>query len=193
MSADQKSLFVIMPAQEQMLKRAKLSPDGKYRWWLTREWSDEAKPSRACWVMLNPSTADDKIDDPTIRRCISFTKRRGFGALIVVNLFALRSTDPKALKNHYGPDHDFGEENAVIMEATKNSHEVICAWGNGGGLLCRGDDVGRMLERAGVVPLCFGTTGAEEPRHPLYVRSDEPVTMLPTWADMQDVRERRLP
>lgn len=167
-----------MPSKDEMTKRAELSQDGKFRWWLTREWSDQVKPARVCWIMLNPSTADEKIDDPTIRRCIGFTRRREFGALIVVNLFALRSTDPRALKGHYHADYDFTEENAVIMEAALSSHEIICAWGNGGGLLCRGDDVGNMLVRAGLHPLSFGTTAQVEPRHPLYVRADEPLMEL---------------
>lgn len=80
---------------------AVISECGSYRYRLERVW--EAEKDRVAFIMLNPSTADASKDDPTIRRCIGFAKAWGFGGLIVGNLFALRSTDPKALYGHKDP------------------------------------------------------------------------------------------
>lgn len=66
-----------------------------YRYMLTREWDEHG--DKICWVMLNPSTADETLDDPTIRRVRSFSQREGYGSLVVVNLYAMRATDPKGL------------------------------------------------------------------------------------------------
>lgn len=91
-----------------MNKAAFLSSNGKYRFWLTRVW-DESK-SLCGWIMLNPSTADHKEDDATIRRCINFSKGFGYGGMIVVNLFAFRAKDKSELKRNKfitGPNNDF--------------------------------------------------------------------------------------
>lgn len=79
-----------------MERAAEFSGCGRYRYSLRRRWADGGPP--ACWIMLNPSTADAEKDAPTIRRCIGFSKAWGHNALVVVNLFALRSTDPTALR-----------------------------------------------------------------------------------------------
>lgn len=89
-----------------MEKTAIISEDEKYRYQLSRCW-DETKP-RILFIMLNPSTADANIDDPTIRRVISFAKSWGYGGVYVGNLFAFRSTDPKGLKQIADP---VGENN----------------------------------------------------------------------------------
>ena len=104
---------------------AVISPDGKYRYSLTRQWSD--KPLVA-WVMLNPSTADDNADDPTIRRCIAFSINWGFGGLKVYNLFAYRSTNKNVLltvKDPVGPDND-----EFIKSACTFGLKLILGWGN---------------------------------------------------------------
>src|SRR5262245_19133112 len=88
-------------------KEALISPCGLYRYWLTRTWDNSLR--RVCWVMLNPSTADAEQDDPTIRRCVGFARSWGAGGIIVVNLFAFRASDPKALlraADPVGPDND---------------------------------------------------------------------------------------
>lgn len=105
-----------------------LSPCGTYRYRLTRY-----LPSLLRWVrpvtfiMLNPSTADATADDPTIRRCLAFADRWGGTELRVVNLFALRSTDPKALYKHADP---IGPENAEhLREAAVGASILVAAWG----------------------------------------------------------------
>lgn len=81
-------------------RAAVLSPCGRYRYELTRRW---APGPLVGWVMLNPSRADAHTDDPTVRRCVGFAHRWGYGGLIIRNLYALRATDPAALADHLDP------------------------------------------------------------------------------------------
>jgi len=124
------------------------------------------------WVMLNPSTADDTVDDPTIRRVRGFTsrfsERLGVYGFTVVNLFALRSTDPRVLT---GSDADIGPDNdRVIAEEAKRAALIVCAWG-AHPTFGRAAQVRKLL---GSAPLwCLGTTKAGAPRHPLYIRADK--------------------
>lgn len=116
-----------------MEKSAILSADRKYRYVLTRIW-DETKPT-VVFIGLNPSTADEEVDDKTIRKCIGYAKRWGYGKLIMVNLFAFRSTDPSMLKrveDPVGPDND-----SYIQKCVSESNLVIACWGNHGKLLNR--------------------------------------------------------
>lgn len=106
---------------------ARLSPCGQYRYTLDRDWLGDGRRGRLVWVMLNPSTADATIDDNTIRRCIRFSERWGYDGLIVVNLFALRSTNHTLLAAHpdpVGPDND-----QAIAEACAVAADVIAGWG----------------------------------------------------------------
>ena len=107
-------------------KGAEISDCGKYRYKLWRIW-DKTKPF-VTFLMLNPSTADANVDDPTIRRCIGFAKSWGYDGLLVCNLFAYRSTNPKELLLI---DDPFGKKNDIyIQECIDRSEKVICAWGN---------------------------------------------------------------
>ena len=141
-----------------------------YRYTLERHWG-AAKP--AVFVMLNPSTADAFTEDPTIRRCISFAKREGCGGLIVVNLFALRATDPKALYSH--PDPVGPLNDGIVYEATRQGSPLIAAWGAHGVLHGRAEAVARLLEFNDV--MCLGATKDGHPRHPLYVPGDAALTL----------------
>lgn len=156
---------------------AVLSDDGVYRYSLTRRWADG--PS-VRWVMLNPSTADAEVDDPTIRRCVSFARRWGYGSIVVHNLFALRATDPRELRQHpdpVGPDND-----AVLRGERHLPGEVavtVCAWGAHAAAVDRGRAVLALLEDARVHPFALGLTAAGHPRHPLYVAGATELVHLP--------------
>lgn len=139
---------------------ADLSACGTYRYSLWRQWGDGPAVN---FVMLNPSTADADKDDPTIRRCIGFAKGWGFERLVVTNLFALRSTDPRVLYRHespIGPDND----TALFTRAATVSL-VVFAWGGHGG--ARGARVADLLRSFS--PGCLGRTKDGSPRHPLYL------------------------
>lgn len=158
---------IVLPGFEAMRKTAKLSDDGRYRYSLTRVW-DPGK-GLVNWIMLNPSTADARQDDPTIRRCINFTRSWGFGGLVVTNLFALRSPAPEVLEldpDPVGPLNDA----AIVHEAiTATLH--VAAWGVHGRLHGRDQVVRRLLtEHPLRLPLkCLGWTKSGQPRHPLYL------------------------
>lgn len=142
-----------------------------YRYLLTRIW-DPSTPA-AVWLMLNPSTADAMDDDPTIRRCKAYAVREGAGGIVVVNLFALRSTDPRALLRHrnpVGPAND-----AFIRQAVRGARTVIAAWGAAGVQDGRSVAVAGMLARLRVPVQCLGVTATGQPRHPLYLPSTAPL------------------
>lgn len=151
---------------EAMRKHATLSACGTYRYKLWRKWG---YGSPLLFVMLNPSTADAEVDDPTIRRCLRFAQAHGFGELEVVNLFALRATDPAALRRHVDP---VGPENdAHILEAAKRSAAVCCAWGAHPFAESRVQKVMPILCGIGVEPQCLRITRSGYPQHPLYLHS----------------------
>ena len=117
--------------------------------------------------MLNPSVADGKQDDSTIRRCVGFSKRWGYGGLIVVNLFALRATDPAELYCH---DYPVGPRNESVLARTLDQPSVklvVAAWGSHGNLMDRDRIMLRMARDLGKAVMCLGTTKDGRPRHPL--------------------------
>lgn len=146
---------------------ARLSLCGQYRYELVRRWN---KGPLACWVMLNPSTADASLDDPTIRKCIKFTRTWGLAGLVVVNLFAYRATDPKALK---AVDDPVGPENDdAIHDAAVGSRALIVAWGKHGSLRGRSEAVADILRAIPQTPLALVENLDGSPQHPLYIRDD---------------------
>lgn len=151
---------------------AVLSDCGMYRYTLTRTvggllWPITQEHPTVLWVMLNPSTADADTDDPTIRRCIGFTSDWGFHYMKVVNLYALRSTDPRnlwAADDPVGPDN-----NDHIEQAARTAALIVCAWGGN----AKPDRVREVMDLlAPYSTKCLGTTGSGAPRHPLYLRRD---------------------
>ena len=155
-----------------MAKDAVISDCGAYRYWLHRmDDCEDPFATSAVFLMLNPSTADASLDDPTIRRCRRFAKDWGDDGLVVGNLFALRSTDPAQLLTHPDP---IGPHNDNWLRLMAERHAtVVCAWGAHPMAVERGAQVARMLIDNGVTLWCLGTTKSGAPRHPLYVRADQ--------------------
>jgi hypothetical protein len=132
-----------------------------HRYLLARSWPPQLPT--LTWVMLNPSTADAFADDPTIRRCVAFARRDGYGGIKVVNLFALRAAHPADLR--VSPD-PVGAANDRIL-AAHACGTVVAAWGAGGALNGRGAEVAASLVSASVALVCLGVTKDGHPKHPL--------------------------
>jgi hypothetical protein len=127
--------------------------------------------------MLNPSTADADQDDPTIRKCIGFADRLGFGAIVVANLFAFRATDPANLRRAgylVGPENDH-----AIAAAARDSNLTICAWGAHARGLARPGEAHAILRGIGVTPKALDLTADGIPRHPLMLRYSDALFDLP--------------
>ena len=167
-------------------KSAVLSRDHAYRWLLHRRLS-ESKSAHALFIMLNPSTADGKSDDPTIRRCLGYAARWGYGVLEVANLFGLRATDPRELLRHPDPVGPRNDEYvlAAIRDTTETGGIVVCAWGVRGGYHGRDAAVLRLIHSAGISPSILGLTRDGHPRHPLYM----PASVKPRAWDHEHLSE----
>lgn len=145
---------------------ATFSDCGAYRYSLGRSWGLPER--RVCFCLLNPSTADENVLDPTLTRCLGYAKRWGFTRMDVVNIFALRSTDPKGLR---GVDDPTGPENDdAILTLAGASDLLVVGWGTHGALLGRHAEVCTLL--VGHAPHCLGVTKHGYPKHPLYLRKD---------------------
>lgn len=137
---------------------------GAYRYALTRQWGPGR---RLLFVMLNPSTADERRNDPTVERCERRAVALGHGAFRVVNIFAWRATSPRDLKAAAAP---IGPENdRILRESVGWADMVLCAWGAHGSHLGRGAEVEAMLRGSGCGLWHLGLTRQGAPRHPLYV------------------------
>lgn len=149
---------------------ANFSPDKKYRYRLWRYWGRTGVG--LMWIMLNPSTADETLDDPTIRRCIGYSMNNGFPGCEIYNLFAFRSTNPSGLltvDDPVGPENDwFISHNASIAH-----RPIVCAWGNvHKKLLYREEEMDRILRDKN--RKCLKRTACGAPAHPLYLSSKLP-------------------
>ena len=150
---------------------ATFSDDGDYRYILERHWRDRG--TRLLFVMFNPSTADENVLDPTLRRCANFAAREGYGGMLIGNIFALRSPRTAIIHRHRDP---VGPENDRFLEVLASvASGIVVAWGAG---------VSRHSERVAEVvamlrvhgPLrCLGTTKGGHPRHPLYLAKTTPL------------------
>lgn len=162
--------------REVHFRSAVFSPDRRYRYALWRQWGAQVSPYRiTAWVLLNPSTADEERDDPTILRCIAFSRSWGDAGIVVVNIFALRSTNPRALRaavDPVGPAND-----QWVRTACGGANRVLVAWGEHGWIGGRGAFVlERLLPRENVWR--FGLTKTSgQPRHPLYVPATAPLEL----------------
>ncbi len=147
---------------------AEYSPCLAYRYTLTRVW--DAGGGRALFVMLNPSTATEVQNDPTVERCERRARALGFGAFRVCNIFAFRATDPRVMRavaDPVGPGND-----AAILESAGWADRIVCAWGAHGAHLDRGPAVARLLRATGRPLFHLGLSKAGHPRHPLYIGYD---------------------
>lgn len=141
------------------------SPCERYRYMLTRVWEPAGK--RALFIMLNPSTATEVQNDPTVERCERRARALGFGAFRVLNIFAWRDTDPKKMRaapDPVGPGND-----AAILESLPWADQIIAAWGTHGAHLGRGAAVEAMLRTSGYPIYHLGLSKAGHPKHPLYI------------------------
>jgi hypothetical protein len=139
-----------------------------YRYLLTRTW--QSSGPKALFVMLNPSTATEIQNDPTVERCERRARALGFGAFRVTNIFAWRATDPREMRaaaDPVGPAND-----AAIFDSAPWADRIICAWGTHGAHLNRGRHVEHMLRATGLPLFHLGLTQGGHPKHPLYISYD---------------------
>jgi hypothetical protein len=144
---------------------AEYSDCERYRYTLTRVW--DPKGARAMFVMLNPSTATEVQNDPTVERCERRARALGFGAFRVLNIFAWRATDPRDMRaaaDPVGPDND-----RAIVGSVPWADRIVCAWGTHGAHLGRGPQVERLLRAAGAELHHLGLSKEGHPKHPLYI------------------------
>ena len=157
-----------------MEKTAEFSSDRKYRYVLRRIWN--RKKGHVLFVCLNPSTADENVDDPTIRRCIRFAESWGLGGMVMVNLFAYRATNPKEMLAHSDP---VGTSNVLYWEREhKAANVTIAAWGVHGAHMRMDKEFMRYV---GGNVHCLALTKTGHPRHPLYLKKGlEPIPFQAT-------------
>ncbi|WP_354677475.1 DUF1643 domain-containing protein [Cupriavidus plantarum] len=151
-----------------------LSDCEQYRYRLWRRWNRE-QPALGS-LMLNPSTADHLVNDPTITRCMQRALAGKYGGLEVVNLFALRSTDPDGLLSHTAPLGDRPDRNeAAIMDALDRCAIMICAWGTHKAAAARATEVLRIVRMCGAGSRLYhlGLNKDGSPKHPLYIAASK--------------------
>lgn len=151
------------------------SPDRKYRYTLWRDWEGDLLVDRpvekegfCMFIGLNPSTADETQNDPTIRRCMRFAHRWGYRSLCMTNIFAYRATDPRDMFAQLDPI-GIGNDSCLIQCANEAAI-IIAAWGAHGNYLNRGREVVRLLTCSKLH--CLSKTKVGFPGHPLYLRAD---------------------
>ncbi|WP_371156688.1 DUF1643 domain-containing protein [Jannaschia sp. 2305UL9-9] len=145
---------------------ATYSDDEAYRYDLTRVWDEQGR--RVAFVMLNPSTATELSNDPTVERCERRARALGFGAFRVTNIFAWRATDPKDMRAQADPVGGAAND-AAIRDAALWADATVCAWGTHGAHLNRGPAVERLLRETGQPLFHLGLSKAGHPKHPLYI------------------------
>lgn len=150
---------------------AEFSSCRRYRYALWRDWDWQGYANRIMFIGLNPSTADETEDDPTIRRCIGFAKRWGYGGILMMNAYAYRSTDPKKMKAASDP---VGPSNDEALSYQSNAcGMIVAAWGNHIEP-ARAVSILRVLRGSGPVQ-CLGKNKNGTPKHPLYLKGDTPL------------------
>lgn len=155
-----------------------LDESEQYRYMLWRKW--DSQEAGITFIMLNPSTADHNVDDPTIKKCMKFARKWGFGSLTVANLFAFRAPKPvelKKAKDPVGPKND-----EYLLDIIGRSSVIVAAWGVHGTYLERNVEVSWLLSRNRELR-CLGTTKDGHPRHPLFL--PENTALSPFYGKMR--------
>ena len=140
-----------------MIREAEFSIDKKERYSLKREW-DKSK-NKILYIMLNPSKADDKKDDPTIRRLINFTKKFNYGGFLVGNIFTTITPNPKEIDKSKGIS---GRNLEELLKLINTVDQIVYAWGNT-------TEEPQLLKELVLSPKCFGKNFNGTPKHPLYL------------------------
>jgi hypothetical protein len=148
---------------------AHFSPCEKFRYWLRRDWDLTKNP--IAFLMLNPSTADEMVNDPTIERCQRRAITMGFGSMIIVNLFSFRMTDSKLLNTVDNLLGDATEADAAILRAVELSEMTVCGWGKHALAAPRAQHIMTLLKNAGLQNkvMCLQLNADNSPQHPLYI------------------------
>jgi len=172
------SLHTIQPVEIDILPRtlvkgtkesgALFSLGKSYRYALWRQWDSE-KPI-CSFICLNPSTADENQDDPTVRRCIDYAKQWDCGTFVMLNIFAFRATDPNVMKAHLRPEGT--HNNIVISTYARQSMYAVAGWGNHGLHQERSERVEMLLNREGITLDALKVNANGQPAHPLYLKKD---------------------
>ena len=149
--------------ENNILRNARFSNDKKHRYKLSRHW-DLNKP-QILYIMLNPSIGNESIDDPTIRRLLSFTKKFDYGGFFVGNLFTYITPNPKTLDTSIGITN---KNLNVLTNLVSKADEVVYAWGNS---IEEPNELKKLISN----PMCFGKNLNGTPKHPLYLPSNSKI------------------
>ncbi len=169
-----KNLSILYSENDNVSSNAVYSPCKKYRYELTRQWSDNNK--RMLFILLNPSTATERKNDPTVERCEKRARNLNYGAYRVCNIFSYRATNPLELRNSADP---VGPDNiSILIEGLKWANKVVCGWGNNGFHLRQGENVEKILRFNNIKTFHLGLTKKKCPKHPLYVSYEK---SLESW------------
>lgn len=137
----------------------------RYRYQLTRTWDPAGQ--KVLFVMLNPSTATEVQNDPTVERCERRARTLGFGAFRVCNIFAWRDTDPRQMRRAADPVGPANDD--AIVEGCDWADRIVCAWGTHGAHMNRGPQVEQLMRATGQPLFHLGLSKAGHPKHPLYI------------------------
>ena len=164
-----------------MRRNAGISPCGKYRHWLTREWGGRGEAARwAVFTGLNPSTADDKVDDPTLKKMFGYAQRFSCNALLLINIADYRATNPQdmAAQGFAAKSLDMTGAVRAALAVVATSFRmrpmgpVIACWGHPPkAVQPLAGEMFDILKGAALLPRLqsFGVTAHGWPSHPLYL------------------------
>lgn len=150
--------------------------DKTYRYLLERRWNRE-EYNDLVFIMLNPSTATELEDDRSVRKCTEIARREGYDGVKILNLFALRSTDPGFMLRHCAP---MGEDNDWVTALIVNGRDVVCAWGNHGFHKDRAMEVLLLIAKKAKTLYYIEMNKTGMPKHPLYMKNN---VTLKEWND----------